>query len=108
MDILVRITELCTNNTENKKLLKQFIELANLVFYNYKHIQQFETLIKLFAGGLSDYTKEYYPEESELAALMVQVCENTRANVYKAKGEELQTPTLTDVMEIFQQNSQTS
>jgi len=62
------------------------LDLILLVEYNFEHIQQLETLIALFKGGLSPYYKEYYKDLEFLTLQAGIIAENTRCNHYN-KGE---------------------
>jgi len=94
-NIIERIKELCQDDYI-KHNLQRFLDLAILVDKNYEHIEQLETLTRLFEGGLSAYYKEYHSNENELAEIISVVCDNTRANYYK-KEEDLLFPSIYDV-----------
>lgn len=106
MNILIeRIKTLCSDE-HVKHNLQRFLDLAILVDKNYEHIEQLETLTKLFKGGLSNYYKEYHSAQNEVAEIMGTVCENTRQNHYKNKEEELIYPSIYDVqIELFGKES---
>lgn len=105
MDILVeRLKTLCSD--EHVKLnLQRFLNLAILVDKNYEHIEQLETLASLFNGGLSDYYKEYHSAQNEVAEIMGTICQNTRANHYRDKDNQIY-PSIYDVqLELFGEES---
>jgi hypothetical protein len=98
--MIERIIKLCED--ENiKHNLQRFLDLVILVDKNYQHIEQLETLTRLFNGGLSDYHKEYHPALNELAEIIGEVCENTRCNHYKIQGKELIYPSIYDVQHML-------
>jgi iron-sulfur cluster repair protein YtfE (RIC family) len=99
-NIIERIKTLCQDD-HIKHNLQRFLDLAILVDKNYEHIEQLETLIRLFEGGLSDYYKEYHSAQNELAEIIGMVCNNTRGNHYK-KEDEIVYPSIYDVqIELF-------
>jgi hypothetical protein len=99
--LIERIKILCSDE-QVKRNLKRFLDLAILVDKNYEHIEQLETLTKLFEGGLSDYYKEYHPAQNEIAEIIGIACKNTKWNHYKNKGEQLIYPSIYDIqLELF-------
>lgn len=105
MDVLIeRLKTLCSDE-HVKHNLQRYLDLAILVDKNYEHIEQLETLTKLFDGGLSDYFKEYHSAQNEVAEIIGTVCENTRANHYKDKDNQIY-PSIYDVqLELFGKES---
>jgi hypothetical protein len=98
--MIERIKKLCQDE-HIKHNLQRFLDLAILVDKNYEHIEQLETLIRLYDGGLSDYYKEYHPAQNELAEIIGVICDNTRGNHYKKEDEHIY-PSIYDVqLELF-------
>lgn len=48
------------------RLFRKNLNLIKVVDQNYDHIQDLETLVSLFKGGLSGYFKQYYPVYEEV------------------------------------------
>jgi len=99
-NLIERLKSLCEDENV-KRALQRYIDLIVLVDRNYEHIEQLETLGKVFNGGLSDYYKEYHPAQNEVAEIMGIICDITRTNHYKKEDEQLY-PSVYDVqMELF-------
>lgn len=83
-----KIKELIKDNYLKQHFTQQ-LELIQVVDFNYEHIVQLEQLIKVMKSGLSDYYKEYHPEQHFLTTQAGIIAENTRANHYKKESEKL-------------------
>ena len=94
---VIEIIKTLSQDDEVKNTIKKFLDLAILVDKNYQHIEQFESLIRLFKGGLSGYNKKYFPHHNEIVELMAIVCEKTRQNHYIKNKDEFSHPNIYDV-----------
>lgn len=98
---LIKRLKILSEDESVKRNLQRYVDLIVLVDKNYQHIEQLETLGKIFDGGLSDYYKEYHPAQNEVAEIMGVVCNITKINHYRKKDEQLY-PSVYDVqMKLF-------
>lgn len=80
------------------------LELILVVDMNYEHIQQLETLQKVFKGGLSSYYKEYHKEQEFLTTQCSIICNNTFWNHCKQNSEEKAPDVYSLYKELIQQD----
>lgn len=100
-NLIERLKYLCEDE-HVKRNLQRFVDLIILVDNNYEHIEQLETLGKVFNGGLSDYYKEYHSAQNEVAEIMGIICNNTRANHYKKEDEQIYPSVYNVQIELFE------